>query len=35
MVIKMRQVMIIGEAPGKTEDKLQKPFVGRAGKAFR
>ncbi len=26
------QVMIIGEAPGKTEDKLQKPFVGRAGK---
>ena len=25
------QVMIIGEAPGKTEDKLQKPFVGRAG----
>jgi len=26
------QIMIIGEAPGKTEDKLQKPFVGRAGK---
>lgn len=26
------QAMIIGEAPGKTEDKLQKPFVGRAGK---
>ena len=26
------QVMIIGEAPGKTEDKLQKPFVGRAGR---
>jgi uracil-DNA glycosylase family 4 len=25
-------VMIIGEAPGRTEDKLQKPFVGRAGK---
>ena len=24
--------MIIGEAPGRTEDKLQKPFVGRAGK---
>jgi DNA polymerase len=24
--------MIIGEAPGKTEDKLKKPFVGRAGK---
>ena len=29
---KNSQVMIIGEAPGKTEDKLQKPFVGRAGK---
>ena len=26
------KVMIIGEAPGKTEDKLKKPFVGRAGK---
>jgi len=25
-------VMIIGEAPGRTEDKLQKPFAGRAGK---
>ena len=25
-------VMIVGEAPGRTEDKLQKPFVGRAGK---
>jgi len=25
-------IMIIGEAPGRTEDKLQKPFVGRAGK---
>ena len=25
-------VMIIGEAPGRLEDKLQKPFVGRAGK---
>ena len=25
------QIMIIGEAPGKTEDKLQKPFLGRAG----
>ena len=24
--------MIIGEAPGKIEDKLKKPFVGRAGK---
>jgi DNA polymerase len=29
---KNSQVMIIGEAPGKTEDKLKKPFVGRAGK---
>jgi DNA polymerase len=26
------KVMIIGEAPGRAEDKLQKPFVGRAGK---
>jgi DNA polymerase len=26
------KVMIVGEAPGKTEDKLHKPFVGRAGK---
>ena len=26
------KVMIIGEAPGKTEDKLHKPFVGKAGK---
>jgi uracil-DNA glycosylase family 4 len=29
---KNSRVMIIGEAPGKTEDKLKKPFVGRAGK---
>jgi len=29
---KNAKVMIIGEAPGRTEDKLQKPFVGRAGK---
>jgi DNA polymerase len=29
---KNAKVMIIGEAPGKLEDKLQKPFVGRAGK---
>ena len=29
---KNSQLMIIGEAPGKTEDKLKKPFVGRAGK---
>ena len=29
---KNSQAMIIGEAPGKTEDKLKKPFVGRAGK---
>jgi len=26
------KVMIVGEAPGLTEDKIQKPFVGRAGK---
>lgn len=26
------QVMFIGEAPGRNEDKLQRPFVGRAGK---
>jgi DNA polymerase len=26
------EVMIVGEAPGKTEDKLKKPFVGRAGR---
>jgi DNA polymerase len=26
------KVMIVGEAPGRTEDELQKPFVGRAGK---
>jgi uracil-DNA glycosylase family 4 len=24
--------MIIGEAPGETEDKLGRPFVGKAGK---
>ena len=29
---KNAKIMIIGEAPGQTEDKLQKPFVGRAGK---
>jgi DNA polymerase len=26
------KVMIVGEAPGRIEDKIQKPFVGRAGK---
>jgi DNA polymerase len=26
------KVMIVGEAPGRTENNLQKPFVGRAGK---
>jgi len=26
------KVMIVGEAPVRTEDKLQKPFAGRAGK---
>lgn len=25
-------VMFIGEAPGRTEDKMMEPFVGRAGK---
>jgi len=25
-------VLFIGEAPGKTEDELKRPFVGRAGK---
>jgi uracil-DNA glycosylase len=25
-------VMFVGEAPGKTEDELGRPFVGRAGK---
>lgn len=25
-------LMFIGEAPGRTEDKLKEPFVGRAGK---
>ena len=29
---KNAKVMVVGEAPGRTEDKLQKPFVGRAGK---
>ena len=26
------QVMFIGEAPGRNEDMLRRPFVGRAGK---
>ncbi|MGM5483501.1 MAG: uracil-DNA glycosylase [Nanobdellota archaeon] len=26
------KILIIGEAPGKKEDELQKPFVGRSGK---
>ena len=26
------KIMIVGEAPGQTEDKIGKPFVGRAGK---
>jgi DNA polymerase len=26
------KIMIVGEAPGRAEDRLQKPFVGRAGK---
>jgi len=28
----LSEVMIIGEAPGQIEDKMKKPFVGRAGK---
>ena len=28
------KIMIIGEGPGKDEDKQGKPFVGRAGKLF-
>ena len=28
------KVVIIGEAPGKNEDELGRPFVGRAGKTF-
>ena len=28
---KNAKIMLIGEAPGRTEDKLNKPFVGRAG----
>ena len=27
----MAEVMVIGEGPGETEDKLGRPFVGRAG----
>lgn len=29
------QVMFIGEAPGKTEDLLGEPFVGRSGQLLR
>lgn len=29
------KIMIIGEAPGKTEDSQGKPFVGMAGKVLR
>jgi uracil-DNA glycosylase family 4 len=28
-------VMFIGEAPGETEDRLQRPFVGRGGQLLR
>ena len=31
---KNAKIMIIGEAPGRTEDKLKIPFVGRAGKVL-
>ena len=27
-------LMLIGEAPGATEEKLLKPFVGRSGKVL-
>lgn len=27
----MAEVMVVGEGPGETEDKLGRPFVGRAG----
>lgn len=30
-----RKVMILGEAPGETEDDLGRPFVGRAGRHLR
>jgi len=29
------KVVFIGEAPGKTEDELVRPFVGRSGQLFR
>lgn len=29
-----KKIMIIGEAPGKTEDQKAKPFVGRSGRFF-
>ena len=28
------KIMLVGEAPGETEDRLGKPFVGRAGKTL-
>lgn len=28
----LSRLMLVGEAPGAEEDRLQKPFVGRAGK---
>ncbi len=27
----VRQLMVVGEGPGETEDRLGRPFVGRAG----
>jgi len=32
---KKAQIFLIGQAPGKTEDKLGKPFVGLMGKILR
>ena len=30
-----RKILIVGEAPGETEDEQGKPFIGRAGKLLR
>ena len=30
----MSRIMLIGEAPGESEDKSGQPFVGRAGKVL-
>jgi uracil-DNA glycosylase family 4 len=28
-------VVFVGEAPGEEEDKLKRPFVGKAGTVFK